>query len=117
MGRLGWDITDDPGVDDPYFPDPQGKLADYAAKHVGFALIEESYVNTATSTFTQIQQSVPDAFVRDGSSVLKFHNVWLGDEAAMLDWTNPAGRGLDPRQPPQAVHGRLRRASALDRPR
>jgi len=88
MGRLGWDITDDPGVDDPYFPDPQGKLADYAAKHVGFALIEESYVNTATSTFTQLQ-SVPDAFVRDGPDVLKFHNVWLGDEAAMLDWTNP----------------------------
>lgn len=88
MGRLGWDITDDPGVDDPYFPDPPGKLADYAAKHVGFALIEESYVNTNTPTFTEIQHSVPDAFVRDGSSVLKFHNVWLGDEAAMLDWTN-----------------------------
>ncbi len=89
MGRLGWDITDTPAVDDPFFPDPQGKLADYANKHVGFALIEESYVNTSTSTFTEIQQNVSNAFVRDGSSVLKFHGVWLGDEAAMLDWTNP----------------------------
>lgn len=89
MGRLGWDITDDPGVDDPFFPDPQGKLSDYAAHHIGFALIEESYVNTNTGTFGEIQQAVPDAFVRDGGSVLKFHNVWLGDEAAMLDWTKP----------------------------
>jgi alpha-glucosidase (family GH31 glycosyl hydrolase) len=88
MGRLGWDITDDPGVDDPYFPDPKGTLASYAAQHVGFALIEESYVNTTTPTYAQIGQDVPNAFVRVGPSVLKFHNVWLGDEAAMLDWTN-----------------------------
>ena len=71
MGRLGWDITDDPGVDDPYFPDPKGTLAGYAAQHVGFALIEESYVNTTTPTYAQIGQDVPNAFVRVGPSVLK----------------------------------------------
>jgi alpha-glucosidase (family GH31 glycosyl hydrolase) len=89
MGRLGWDITDDPGVDDPYFPDPQGKLAEYARDHVGIALIEESYVSTDTATFTQIQADVSNPFVRVGPSVLRFYNVWLGREAAMLDWTNP----------------------------
>lgn len=88
MGRLAWDMTDDPNVDDPYCPDPQGALAAYAADHVGFALIEESYVNTHTDTFGEIQGAVTDPFVRLGSSILRFTNKWLGQEAAMLDWSN-----------------------------
>jgi alpha-glucosidase (family GH31 glycosyl hydrolase) len=88
MGRLAWDITDDPNCDDPYFPDPRGRLAAYAADHVGFALIEESYVNTDTDTFDELQGMATDPFVRMGSSILRFTHKWLGQEAAMLDWSN-----------------------------
>ncbi|SNS35857.1 alpha-glucosidase [Geodermatophilus pulveris] len=89
VGRLGWDITDTPGVDDPYFPDPQGRLASYRNQHIGFALIEESYVNTSTSTYIELGGAVQDPFVRLGPSDLQFTNVWFGQEATMIDWSVP----------------------------
>ena len=89
VGRLGWDITDTPGVDDPYFPDPQGRLASYHDQHIGFALIEESYVNTSTSTYSELNAAVVNPYVRVGASDLRFTDVWFGQDATMIDWTVP----------------------------
>ncbi len=95
MGNLTWDISDDPGFDDPFFPDPQGRLADYARAHIGFALIEESYVLDSTGTFGQLQDAVPGAYVRVGPAVLRLNKEFFGEGAAMFDWSNPdVGRWL-----------------------
>ena len=89
VGRLGWDITDTPDVNDPYFPDPAGRLAAYRAQHIGFALIDESYVNTSTGTQAELRDAVPNAYVHVGATELRFTNVWFGQEATMIDWTVP----------------------------
>jgi alpha-glucosidase len=89
VGRLGWDITDDPGVNDPYFPDPQGHLKDYADRNIGFALIEESYVNLTTGTYGELRAAVPNAYVHVGPTELRFTDVWFGADATMIDWSVP----------------------------
>ena len=89
VGRLGWDITDTPGVNDPYFPDPQATLASYRERHIGFALIEESYVNTSTSTYGELGGAVQNPYVRVGPSELRFTDVWFGQDATMIDWSAP----------------------------
>lgn len=90
MGRLTWDVTDEPGIDDPFFPEPRKRLADYAAGHIGFALIEESYVLDTTGTFGELQDAVPGAYVKVGPAVLRLQKEFFGDGAAMFDWSDPA---------------------------
>ncbi|MEO5373455.1 MAG: DUF5110 domain-containing protein [Alphaproteobacteria bacterium] len=89
MGRLDWDTAN--------FADPQGQISAFAADHVGFVTIEESYVSKNTNTYGTIQTDVgtPFAFQRTSANVCNTNaydpvtlNEWFGS-AGMLDWSNP----------------------------
>ena len=64
-------------------------MASYRERHIGFALIEESYVNTSTSTYGELGGAVQNPYVRVGSSELRFTDVWFGQDATMIDWSVP----------------------------
>ena len=64
MGRLDWDL------DLRAFPDPDKHISDLASDHVGIIPIEDSYISTNTSTYTDAERRETDPGIfRSGREV------------------------------------------------
>ena len=99
MGRLDWDENQDPLVaDDRYFfPNPAGKIQEYAADGIRLAAIEESYLANATDTFREIPPNLVAYQRRNGtcnpnfqSNPIELQAVDFWGIGSMLDWSDSA---------------------------
>ena len=98
MGRLDWDRNQEPRlVDGPYFfPDPQARIAAYAADGIGLTAIEESYVASTTETFSEMPGPLTAYGRVDGRCdparqdhpVTTVTGFW--GTGRMIDWSDPA---------------------------
>ncbi len=94
MGRLDWDQSNSDGNSN-YFPNPRQKIASYTNEYIGITAIEESYVVSKTSTYSELKNKNLFAFNREngrcnpnGTREAKWLNAWWG-QGGMIDWTNP----------------------------
>ncbi len=78
MGSLSWDLEN--------FPDPEARIAAYAAEGIGIIPIEESYVATGLSNFTELNQRQGLAASCSTGEAVTFSN-WMG-HTGMIDWAN-----------------------------
>jgi alpha-glucosidase len=110
MGTLDWDQSQSDG-NGYFFPDPGQVVRDYAADHLGLAVIEESYLADTTDTFSQMPAAL-SAYRRtgetcdpaqQGSAVTDVTGFW--GKGRMVDWSDPeAGRWIhDRRRRPNLV--------------
>jgi alpha-glucosidase len=99
MGRLNWDEDQNDG-NNYYFPNPGGKIKEYAADHVGLAAIEESYLADTpyVDTYTQMPANLLVYEQFNGrcepdhrSNPASLSAFW--GKGRMIDWSNP-GAGV-----------------------
>ncbi|MCL4202293.1 MAG: hypothetical protein KJ000_07345 [Pirellulaceae bacterium] len=100
MGRLNWDQETDDG-NHYFFPEPGRRITEYAADHIGVAVIEESYLAKPTKTFTEMPPDLssykPLGDVCDHTNQNRAADGIQGfwGEGRMIDWSDPkAGRWI-----------------------
>ncbi len=82
MGSLRWDET--------HFPDPAGKIAEYAKDGIGIMPIEESYISSGLPEYTELAAHNALAHDETGKPLEVSAGNWWG-RGGMLDWLNPDG--------------------------
>jgi alpha-glucosidase (family GH31 glycosyl hydrolase) len=111
MGGLDWDMPHTDG-NRYVLPNPNSKIQQYAADHLGLTAIEESYLAETTDTFAQMPAHL-SAYERtngvcdetnQSSPVRNVAGFW--GKGRMIDWTDvDAGRWFhDHRRFPNLVH-------------
>jgi len=83
MGGLNWDTVN--------FPDPAGKIAEYAQQGVGIMTIEEPYISAGLAEYADLAGKGYLVRQCEGCDpVYLTTNPWWGI-GSMMDWTNLAG--------------------------
>jgi alpha-glucosidase (family GH31 glycosyl hydrolase) len=111
MGRLDWDTHHNDG-NRYFFPNPDSKIQQYIADHLGLTAIEESYLAETTDTFVQMPthlftyqrtNGVCDG-TNQSSPVSNVEGFW--GKGRMIDWSDvDAGQWIhDHRRFPNLVH-------------
>jgi len=94
MGKLDWDKDNNDG-NGYYFPNPDQRIQQYAADHIGLTAIEESYINHTTDTYSQMPADF-STYERTNqncdennqtTSVTDVDGFW--GKGRMIDWSDP----------------------------